>query len=166
MSDSPVDPGASTINSPGAGGRGRGGRRGGGRGDGRGGGRGGRDRGGGRATHPNRPKTPKIFRGSTDGMQGNVFQGYDESPDKQQFTKTLEALSTYMSTHMDFPKDVASICKRMKRDIIQEPSDLTEEELKSATKKLIWKTRVQSFVRRIEAQEKNFESIFAIIWGQ
>ena len=99
-------------------------------------------------------------------MQGNVFQGYDESPDKQQFTKTLEALSTYISTHMDFPKDVASICKKMKRDIIQETCDLTEEELKSATKKMIWKTIVHSCVRRIEAQEKNFESIFAIIWGQ
>ena len=46
-------------------------------------------------------------------MKGNVFQGYGESPDKQQLTKTLKALAGYISTHMDSPKDVFSILKKL-----------------------------------------------------
>ena len=99
-------------------------------------------------------------------MKGNVFQCFGESPDQQQFTKTIEALAGHISTTMDFPKDVASICKKIKLDIIQEPFDLTEEEEKSATKKLIWKTKVQTYVRRVETQEKNTQNIYAVIWGQ
>ena len=99
-------------------------------------------------------------------MNGNVFQCYGESPDKQQFIKKIEALAGYISTTMDFPKDVSSICKKIQLDTVLEPDDLSEEEAKSATKILIWKTNVQTFVRRTEAQEKNCQSIHAVIWGQ
>ena len=99
-------------------------------------------------------------------MNNHVFQCHGESPDKQQFTKTIEALSGYINKTMDFPKDVASICKNFTTDMIEEPKDLTVAEKESDTKKLIWKTKVQTYVRRIEAQEKNCQSIFAVIWGQ
>ena len=99
-------------------------------------------------------------------MKGNVFQCYGESPDKQQFTKTIEALEGYINKNMDFPKDVASICKKMELTDIREPGDPTEEESKSATKRLIWKTSVQTYMRRVEAQEKNCQSIHAVMWGQ
>ena len=99
-------------------------------------------------------------------MKDNIFQCYGESPNKQQFTKTIEALTGYISTTMEFPKDVASIYKEMELDTVQEPVDLTKEEAKSATKKLIWKTKVHTYVRRTETQEKNCQSIYAVIWGQ
>jgi len=44
--------------------------------------------------------------------------------------------------------------------------DLTEIESKSETKKLIWKTKVQTFANRIEAQKKNMQIVFSVIWGQ
>ena len=50
--------------------------------------------------------------------------------------------------------------------MIAESVDLSNEEKKSETKKLIWKTKVQSYVRRMEAQERNCQSIYAVIWGQ
>ena len=88
-------------------------------------------------------------------MKSNVFQCFGESPDQQQFTKTIEALAGHISTTMDFPKDVASICKKIMLDIIQEPFDLTqEEEEKSVTKKLIWKTKVQTYVRKVEPKRR------------
>ena len=82
-------------------------------------------------------KTPNIFKGSTNVMHGNVFQGYGEFPNKYQFTKTLEALSTYISTYMDFPKDGVSICRKIVKEVMKGLSDLTEEELKIPVKKLI-----------------------------
>ena len=75
-------------------------------------------------------------------MKDNIFQCYGESPNKQQFTKTIEALTGYISTTMEFPKDVASIYKEMELDTVQEPVDITKKEAKSAPKKLIWKTKV------------------------
>ena len=37
--------------------------------------------------------------------------------------------------------------------------------IKSEKKKLIWKTKVQTYVRRVEAQERSYQSIHAVIWG-
>ena len=139
-----------------------------GRGSGRGRGRG-RDGSGGRGERCTRRLNNRnrvVFKGSIDGMKGNVFQCFGESPDKQQYTKTVEALSGYISTTMDFPKDVASICKKTSLEPVEEPADLSEKEKKSETKKLIWKTKVQTYVRRVEAQERNCQSIYAVIWGQ
>ena len=137
-----------------------------GRGSGRGRGRDGRGGRGGRGTRRLNNRNRVVFKGSIDGMKGNVFQCFGESPDKQQYTKTVEALSGYISTTMDFPKDVASICKKTSLEPVEEPADLSEKEKKSETKKLIWKTKVQTYVRRVEAQERNCQSIYAVIWGQ
>ena len=113
-----------------------------------------------------RSKKEKYFKGKTPEMNGHVFEGYGESVEKQQYTKTVNALAELISKTMGYPKDIVSICKRFKLNDVKEPEDLTSEEEKSDTKKLIWKTNVQTYVKRVETQEKNCESIFAIIWGQ
>ena len=76
-----------------------------------------------------------------------------------------EALATYIGTRMDFLKDVALIYKKMKKDEIIEPIDLTDEIFYSVTERSIQKTRVQICLRIIKAQVKNCESIFVIILG-
>ena len=53
------------------------------------------------------------------------------------------SLNRYIKKNVDFPKDVASLCKKYTLDIILEYKDLTDEKNKSDTKKLIWKTHVQ-----------------------
>ena len=93
-------------------------------------------------------------------MKRNVFQGYWKSSNKQQFTKTLEALAGYISTHMDFPKDVTYIYRKLTKEDVNEPADLNETELKSETNKLIWKTNVQKYVRRVKTQEKIMKEFF------
>ena len=101
-----------------------------GRGSGRGRGRGRDGRGGrgGRGTRRLNNRNRVVFKGSIDGMKGNVFQCFGESPDKQQYTKTVEALSGYISSTMDFPKDLASICKKTSLEPVEEPADLSEKE--------------------------------------
>ena len=44
--------------------------------------------------------------------------------------------------------------------------DMTTEDQKSETKKLIWKTKVQTYMKRVEGQESNLQSIFVMMWGQ
>lgn len=109
---------------------------------------------------------PAIATENTGKIHGHMFEGYGESLDKQQLTKTLEVLLGYINKTIDFTKDVASICKKLTQEEVKEPEELTYEEVKSPTKKLIWKTKVKTYARWVEAQEKNCQSIFAVIWGQ
>ena len=55
----------------------------------------------------------------------------------------MEVLVGYIKKNTDSPKDIASLCKKYELKIILEPKDVTSEEKKSDTKKLIWKTHVQ-----------------------
>jgi len=99
-------------------------------------------------------------------MNGHVFQCKKESQDKQEYLKTVEALGEYISKTLDYPRDMAGLCKSYTIPVLIEPQDLTEEEMKSETKKLIWKTKVTNFVKREEIQEKNKQIVFSVIWGQ
>ena len=75
-------------------------------------GREGRGRGrGNRKRFHMRSKKDKSFKGNTPEMNGHVFEGYGESVEKQQYTKTVNALAELISKTMDYPKDVVSICK-------------------------------------------------------
>ena len=67
----------------------------------------------------------------------------------------MEVLPGYIKNNMDFPKDVSSLCTTYGLNIMLDPKELTEEEKKSDTKKIIWKTHVQSYIRRTEVQENN-----------
>lgn len=142
-------------------GGGRSGRTGGrGRGPGRGPGRG----RGGQPRHPTRKTT--VFKGNTDAMNGHVFQCQKETQDKSAYLKTVEALGEYISKTLDYPRDITGLCKNFTVPVLTEPADLSEDERKSETKKLIWKTQVINFVKRQETQEKNVQVIFSVIWGQ
>ena len=87
--------------------------------------------GGARRHNQSKCRKTKVFKGSTDDMKDNVFQCYGESPDKRQFTKTVDALAGYIAKNMDYPKDVTSLCKKHKLSMIREPVDLTDEEKKA-----------------------------------
>jgi len=87
-------------------------------------------------------------------MNGHVLQCRKESQNQQEFLKTVEALSKYISKNLEYPRDMFGLCKNYEVPTIAEPVDLTEDESTSETKKLIWKTKVQTFVKHIEAQEK------------
>jgi len=111
-------------------------------------------------------KQTSSFKGNTDDMNGHVFQCKKESQDKQEYLKTVEALGEYISKTLDYPRDMAGLCKSYTIPVLIEPQDLTEEETKSETKKLIWKTKVTNFVKQEEIQEKNKQIVFSVIWGQ
>jgi hypothetical protein len=46
-------------------------------------------------TDNNRPNASKNFKGDTEGMNGHVFQCYEERSDPVQFSRTMEALHSY-----------------------------------------------------------------------
>ena len=99
-------------------------------------------------------RNTKVFKGSTNDMKDNVFQCYGKLADTQQFTKTVDPLAGYIDKNMDYLKDVASFYRKHQLITIRDPVNLTDEDKKSDTKKLIWKTHVQIYVWRVGTQEK------------
>ena len=96
-----------------------------------------------------------------------MFQCHNEVASNIQFLKTVEALGEYISKTLDYANDLKSPCKSYEISTIDEPVDMNDEDMKSETKKLIWKTKVQMYMKRVEAQEINHHIIFAtIVWGQ
>ena len=69
----------------------------------------------------------------------------------------------YINKTLNYPKDLAQLCKDYKVPIIAQPTDLTDEEQKSETSVLIWETKVKAFVKRLDAEEKNLRAIFSTI---
>jgi len=59
-------------------------------------------RGGGRSGSNSTNRVPK-FKGNTEGMNGHVFQSHNENASKNQFLKTVEALSEYINKNQRKP---------------------------------------------------------------
>ena len=98
-------------------------------------------------------------------MNGHVFQCHNEVASSSQFHKTVEALEEYVNKTLDYAKGLKSLCKTYEICKMDEPMDLTTEDQKSKLKKLIWKTKVQTYMKRVDAQESNLQNIFSTIWG-
>ena len=80
-----------------------------------------------------------IFKGSTDGMHGNIFQRYEEQQDRQQCAKTMEALEAYVKKNLQYPEDLAIFFgTEMTNPIINEPDDL-EDMPTEFKKRFLWR---------------------------
>jgi len=123
-------------------------------------------RGHGKGNNNVRRNHGPVFKGETSEMNGNVFQCYGETTNKQQFIKTMEMLEYYIRTTMTFSQDIRPICITYEVPTIEEPKDLTDTEKASAVKKLLWETKVKTHFKRITEQEKNVAALYAVVWGQ
>jgi hypothetical protein len=100
-------------------------------------------------------------------MNGNVFQCHGEKVDRQQFTKTVKALEEHINKTFEFPKDIAPICTIFNLPTLSPPPNLTAEEYKTdMAKKMIWETKMKTYLKRVDIQESNQRTIYSITWGQ
>lgn len=113
------------------------------------------------------PNTPRgLFKGSTAGMNGHVFESYEERGDRTQFPKTLEALGEYAAKNLKFPEDLRSMfSESMSAPHIPDVPDIDEFE---STKKemTLWEAALKSYTRRSEALTSNLTTLYSVIWGQ
>jgi hypothetical protein len=98
-------------------------------------------------------------------MNGHVFECYDESGDRTQFSKTLEALKEYAAKHCDRPNDLKPMFEEnMTLPKIPEPGDLPEDAKKK--EEFLWQTAMKSYSARKEDLDSNLNSLYSVIWGQ
>jgi hypothetical protein len=110
-------------------------------------------------------KPRSNFKGNTPDMNGHVFECYDESGDRTQFSKTLEALKQYAAKHCDRPNDLKPMFEEnMTLPTILEPDDLPDD----ATKKeeFLWQSAMKSYSAHKDDLDSNLNSLYSVIWGQ
>jgi hypothetical protein len=135
-------------------------------------GRGGRHRnrqGRGPRTVQGAPKMNRSgFKGSTTEMNGNVFECYDEQYDRRQYTKTVEALESYVKKNLTFSEDLSNLfAEEMKEPVITEPADPTADaKVPTKLQEMVYVEQVKGYVKRLTALQSNLGTVHAVIWGQ
>ena len=134
--------------------------------------RGGRSRGGrggqrtaGSAGGRGPPRPASTFKGNTADMNGNVFQCFNENDNKNQFSKTVEALGEYIAKNMKYAGDMMPLTKELEQPVITEPEELDEHET-SKLKIALWDRKVANYSVRFDHLESNLKAAYAVIWGQ
>ena len=116
-------------------------------------------------TPANRPARASTFKGATIGMNGNVFESYDEQSDCWQFTKTVEALKIYLPTTVKNLEDLAPLFSPAmllpKIEFPMDPGD-TPTKLQEA----IWNGKMSEYVKRTRALTGNLATGMVVICGQ
>ena len=130
-------------------------------------GRGGRGGGSTTRTQQSRTVNPRCtnFKGDTEGMNGNVFECFEEQGNRLQFSDTCEALEAYAKKTMSNPEDLAALFT----DDIEAPSVEAFEDLPpepSETTKAIWNAELREYVKRKGIFKSNIASLHAVILGQ
>ena len=98
-------------------------------------------------------------------MNGHVFQSFNECDDKNQFTKTVEALANYIATHFKYSSDVLPLTRELAMPTIEPPEELPATEM-SNLKKSIWEKKVSAYVIRSDYLEDNLKKAYTVAWGQ
>ena len=130
-------------------------------------GRGGRSVNSTRTQQTARTTTPRRtnFKGDTEGMNGNVFECFEEQSNRMQFIETCEALEAYAKKTMDHPEDMAALFD----EDIDEPTVEVFEDLPAdagETAKAIWNAELREYVRRKVTFKGNLAALHAVIFGQ
>jgi hypothetical protein len=105
------------------------------------------------------------FKGNTKGMNGHTFKCCDESRDRTQFTKALDALKEYAAKNLKRPDNLCSIFEDgMKKPVIPEPEDLPHNPMKK--QEFAWQTAMKLYYLRVDELQSNLNSLYSVIWGQ
>jgi len=99
------------------------------------------------------------------GMNGHVFQCFNERDDKKQFSKTVEILGEYVAKNLKYPGDLMPLTKHLTLPTVPRPAHLDANEQDPLTI-AIWKKSVDSYCAWVHYLESNLKTIFVVFYGQ
>ena len=97
-------------------------------------------------------------------MNGHVFQCYDETKNRNQFERTIEALGRYAAEYFSNARDVKAMLKALREVEFIEPEDPPFSSTRTTVK--IWEREVELFIDRKANYDENKWSLYAVIIGQ
>jgi hypothetical protein len=103
------------------------------------------------------------FEGRCEELKGHI---YDCSDAKQSdlFVKTTKEIALYVGRMYTYGGDIKIAIESLAMPTLKVPTDLAAGATK--TKELIWKKKVEEYVRRETYLEENIKSLFSLVWGQ
>ena len=98
-------------------------------------------------------------------MNGHTFECYDESGDRTQFSKTVDALKEYAANNLKRPEDLRPMFEDdMKEPHIEAPDDIFDD---ATTKEVfLWQASMKTYNLRSDELKSNLNSLYSVIWGQ
>ena len=99
-------------------------------------------------------------------MNGHVFQTFQESRDRRQFLKTMEALGHYINKNMKFGSDLTVLYKHLRLPTIAKPSADGLDLVNNPADKIEWAETYKIYVSRRRELEDNLRNVYAVAWGQ
>ena len=106
------------------------------------------------------------FEGDCDDLKGYIYEY--TGPDKADvFIKTTTKIQEYVgkSWYKNYGDDIHKIVKTLTKPTIGMPADINEITA-TATKKAIWKKKIDMYVVRDQALESNNHALYALVLGQ
>jgi hypothetical protein len=96
-------------------------------------------------------------------MNGHVFQCFNEGSDKNEFAKTVEALSEYIAKKITYPGDMWNLTNDLTEPVVPQPDRITEDEmLDNPFKKAVFAKEISSYVVRREQLKQNMRAVSAV----
>jgi hypothetical protein len=115
--------------------------------------------------NPSRKKS--SFQGNTAEMNGHVFECYEESGIRTQFSKTVEVLGEYISKKVKFPEDMKSLwTTKLAKPSVSPPADLANEATATKRQLFEWEEKMKIYFKRQTELEGNLMTTYSVIWGQ
>ena len=109
--------------------------------------------------------TRNNFKGTTEEMQGNVFECHNEQRDRRQFAKSMEHLEIYSKKKFQHFQDLAPLfAVNMSTPVVPIPAEPIDEPTEMS--RIIWKEAVKSYCSCTTALTGNLAALYAVIWGQ
>jgi hypothetical protein len=76
-------------------------------------------------------------------------------------------LKEHINKTVDYPQDVASVCKTFQLTTPTVPANLEKSVYEGdMAKRMIWETNMKTYMKRADKMEANIRAIYTIVWGQ
>ena len=121
------------------------------------------------STDPVKKKKPKKssrpkFRGETDGMNGFVFETFEEAKDPTAFVRTLEALERFASK--TYKTDLTTIFLQPKGILPNIPRPPLPDASADAYEKEAFAIKVKAHIAEEKQSVVDMKALWSVVWGQ
>jgi len=105
-----------------------------------------------------------VFKGDTVGMNGHVFQCFEERRDPVQFTKTMDALNSYAKRDLKTTDLGSLFLSPITQPTIEMPAEVGDKA--TDVELLIQREEVKQYVSRTKDLKGHLAAIHSVAWGQ
>ena len=107
-------------------------------------------------------KVTSTFRGTVKEMNGHVLQMYGEATHKNQYSRTIKEIASYVGLHFKrYPADIKRMATTLTETVIERPNDLPEPPSKFDIR--LWEKDDDLYATQVDAYRNNKCTLYALV---